>query len=147
MWFLMPKKKRYKNQWEEYLSPGEPYTGNSPGMDEFISWLLVYCLDASDDEARTSWRAMVIRSPDQAADELRGVMVVADDPPPDLVPVMKQYGSVYLYHWKKHVRVLYSDAEYLEWLRRMVRDFREIAEEMGIDHRAVTAVINNRSSY
>ncbi|MFG3529258.1 hypothetical protein ACGF8B_21255 [Streptomyces sp. NPDC047917] len=114
------------------MSPGDPYTGNSPGIECFISWLLVYCLDASEDEARSSWRSMVVRSPDQAADELRCVMAVADDPPPDLIPVMKQYGSVYLYRWKKHDRILYSDAEYLEWLRRMVRDFREIAEEAGL---------------
>jgi hypothetical protein len=45
---------------------------------------------------------------------------------------MKQYGSVYLYRTKKHVRVPYSDAEYVEWLRRRVRDFREIAEEAGL---------------
>ncbi len=129
---MPPRKRRSKQKLEEYRSPGDPYTGNSPGIECFISWLLVYCLDTSEDEARASWRAMVARSPDQAADELRCVMAVADTPPPDLVPVMKQYGSVYLYRWKKHVRVLYSDAEYLEWLRRMVHDFREIAEEAGL---------------
>ncbi|MEU2133614.1 hypothetical protein [Streptomyces sp. NPDC018352] len=102
-------------------------------MDEFISWLLVYCHDTSDDEARASWRAMIPRSPDQAADELRCVTAVADDPPPDLVPVMQQYGWVNLYRWKKHVRVLKSDAEYLEWLRRMVDNFREIAKSEGMD--------------
>lgn len=117
---------------EEYRSPSDPYTGNSPGIECFISWLLVYCLDTSADEARASWRAMVARSPERAADELRCITAVANDPPSDLVPVMKQYGSVYLYRKKKHVRVLYSDDEYVEWLRRTVRDFREIAEEAGL---------------
>ncbi|MDK0519675.1 hypothetical protein [Streptomyces sp. ML-6] len=56
---------------------------------------------------------------------------MADNPPADLVPVMKQYGSVYLYRKKKHVRVPFSDAEYVEWLRGMVHDFREIAEGAG----------------
>lgn len=133
--FSVPPRKRRGKQVEEYRSPGDPYTGDSPGIECFISWLRVYCLDTSPDEARASWRAMVNRSPELAADELRCVMAVADHPPPDLVPVMKQYGSVYLYRRKKHVRVPYSDGEYIEWLRRLVSDFREIAEGAGLEPR------------
>lgn len=118
---------------EEYRSPSEPYTGSSPEIECLISWLLIYCLDTSEDEARSSWRTTVARSPERAADDLRCITAIADDPPPDLVPVMKQYGSVYLYRRKKDVRVPYSDAEYVEWLRRRVNDFRTIAEDAGLE--------------
>lgn len=76
---------------------------------------------------------MVHRRPDQAADDLRCVTAMANAPPTDLVPVMQQYGSVYLFRWKQYVRVLYSDAKYLEWPRHMVDDFTEITGKAGID--------------
>ncbi|MEV1042359.1 hypothetical protein AB0J01_37955 [Streptomyces sp. NPDC050204] len=114
------------------MSPGDPYTGTSLGVEPFISWLRGTVLDTSEDEALRRWAAMVVRSPEQAAGELQCIREIADSPPPDLVPIMKQHGSVYLHEWKKHRRVPRPDSAYCAWLQNRVQKFSEIAEEHGL---------------
>ncbi|WP_326742749.1 hypothetical protein [Streptomyces sp. NBC_01768] len=121
-----------KNRPDVYMSPGDPYTGPSPGVEPFISWLRGTVFDTSDDEALRSWAAMVVRSPEQAAEELQCIREIADSPPPDLVLIMKQYGSVYLYERKKHRRIPRPDSAYRTWLQNRVQQFSEIAEEHGL---------------
>ncbi|MGY3056207.1 hypothetical protein ACVWZD_000451 [Streptomyces sp. TE3672] len=123
----MPKNKRYKQQREVYRDPSEPYTGTSPGMSGFVELLPVYFLDASMAETLRFWEWLVSHNPVKAAQELKVLQTVAADPPPDLVPILKQYGSVYLYDWKKSRRVPRSPAEYEKWLRDTVETLTESA--------------------
>ncbi|MFF3957460.1 hypothetical protein ACFYY1_30245 [Streptomyces sp. NPDC001890] len=116
----MPKKKRHKKQREVYRDPSEPYTGISPGMDRFIALLPVYFLDKSEDQTLRSWEGLVSRNPVQASEELKVFQAVVANPPPDLVDIMKQYGSVYLYDWIKSRRVPRTPDEYERWLRKIV---------------------------
>ncbi|MFF9436498.1 hypothetical protein ACF1BP_22495 [Streptomyces sp. NPDC014735] len=112
------------------ISPGDPYTSSSPGMEAFTAWLRIYYLAASDDEAHAHWSSLVVRSPELAAEELRCISEVADSPPKDLVPVIEQYGS--MYRWKKHRRIPWTHDDYAAWLERRVRTFSEIAERHGL---------------
>ncbi|MFE2934846.1 hypothetical protein [Streptomyces sp. NPDC059278] len=97
-------------------------------MEDFIPLVRVHFHDKSDRETLASWRSLVARSPEQARKELECFMRVAADPPPDLVQVIEQYGYFRLSTMKKHVRVPFSRAEYVEWFRRVVGEFREAAE-------------------
>lgn len=128
----MSSNKRRRKQEGEYRSAGEPYTGDSPGVECFIEWLLVYCLDTSTDEARSSWRRLIRRRPERAAVELSCITAVAEDPPPDLLPLMQQYGAVHLYPLRKKARVPGTRADYVEWLRQRVHEFTEIAQAEGL---------------
>ncbi|MFF3786319.1 hypothetical protein [Streptomyces sp. NPDC001933] len=100
-------------------------------MEPFIAWLRT-CRDTSEDEALASWEAMVVRSPELAAEELQCIRAVAELEPPDLVPLMQEHGLVYLHEWKKHHRFQLPYSAYLTWLRKRVAQFSEIAEKHGL---------------
>lgn len=124
---MPPRKRRGGKTWP-YGPPDEPYTGSSPGMEDFIPLVRVHFHDKSGSETMASWRSLVARNPEQAREELECFKRVAADPPPDLVQVIEQYGYFRLSTMKKHVRVPFSHDEYVKWFRRVVGEFREAAE-------------------
>ena len=125
----MPPRKRRPGRAEEYRSPGDPYEGGSPGVECFIEWLLEHWLDRTTEEAVASWRRSVADDPNRVDIQLDCIKRIVDEPPVDLVSVMKQYGSINLYHSKRSPWTPFSRQEYVDWLKGMVQRFVEIAED------------------
>ncbi|MGW2105028.1 hypothetical protein [Streptomyces sp. NPDC001948] len=112
------------------ISPDDPDAGTSPLIERFTAWLRIYYLDVSEEQADAHWSTMLARSPELAAEELQCIRKVAADPPPNLVPIIEQYAS--MYWWKKHRRIPWTHDDYVAWLRSRVNKFSDAAKKHGL---------------
>jgi hypothetical protein len=87
--------------------------------------------DNTDEEARLVWRHRVRTAPWYTKDMLYCLDAVIANPPPQLEKFVREQGGLYLYH-PDGTATLYSDAETLEWLKKVAQEFRAIYEEAQV---------------
>jgi hypothetical protein len=97
-------------------------------QDFFIEFLEDLWSDNTAAEAMAQWNVKVEQFPWYAADALHCLRTVIEDPPSNLVEILQRHGSVFLFHEAEGLRPPreYTRNEYIDWLRRMYEDFREV---------------------
>jgi len=97
-------------------------------IEFFKKFLSDIWMDNSEEQAIQQWEVKVNQFPWYAEDALYCLSTVIDNPPPNLIELMEEYGWIVLYHEPddsgNETRYTYED--YLEWLKHIKSKFRAI---------------------
>ncbi len=110
-----------KIQAESQKRRSDPLAGLATFLQDF--WT-----ENTEEEVRQMWKHRASTAPQFAEDMLYCLDAVIRNPPAELEQFIREEGGVFLYH-DDGTATLYSDAEALDWLRRIAREFRLLAKK------------------